>query len=236
MKTKLFTLILILFVLQPEVSGQMKRVKADAGIRFGVLAGGGVHTFIGKNYWGEKLDHKMNLGLHVGTNVILPVFGDLWIQPGMNLIIKGSRQLITTIDNETQKPYNIIKETNLGYLEVPLLILYRPQLGDGHLLLGAGPYGAYGLIGNERTMDKSITTELKVKFLADATGEPAEYVYYRALDAGAAALIGYELYNGLFTQLNGQMGLTKLNSNYGITNDPAIKKNLGLSLSAGFRF
>ncbi len=228
MKTKLFTLILILFVLQPRVSGQMKGVKADAGIRFGVLAGGGVHTFIGENYWGDNLNNKLNPGLHAGANVILPVFGDLWIQPGVNLSMKGSRQHIV-IDN-------ITKTTNLGYVEVPLLILYRPQLGDGHLLFGAGPFGAYGLLGNERTKIGSVTTELKVRFKDNATDEPATYVYYRGIDAGAAALVGYELYNGLFAHLNGQIGLLKLNSEYGLPNDQTTKKNLGFSLSAGFRF
>jgi len=228
MKTKLFGVILILFVLVPQASGQMKRVKADAGVRFGALAGGGVQTFIGENYWGDKLDNKLNPGFHAGANAIIPVIGDLWIQPGVNFSFKGSRQHIVIDD--------ITKTTNLGYVEIPLFILYRPQLGDGHLLFGAGPYGAYGLMGNERTKIASVTTELKVRFKDDAAGEPATYVYYRGIDAGAGALIGYELYNGFFAHLNGQMGLLKLNSDYGLPNDQTVKKNLGFSLSAGFRF
>lgn len=228
MKTKLFGVILILFVLLPQASGQMKKVKADAGVHFGVLAGGGIQKFIGENYWGDNLDNSLSPGLHVGANAIIPVIGDLWIQPGVNLSIKGSRQHIVIGD--------ITKTTNLGYVEIPLLVLYRPQLGDGHLLFGAGPYGAYGLMGNERTKIGSVTTELKVKFKADAAGEPGTYVYYRGIDAGAAALIGYELYNGLFAHLNGQLGLLKLNSDYGLPNDQTAKKHLGISLSAGFRF
>lgn len=228
MKTRLFAVILILIVIIPQASGQKKRMKADAGVRFGVLAGGGVQTFIGENYWGDNLDNKLYPGFHAGANVILPVIGDLWIQPGVNLSIKGSRQHIVIDD--------ITKTTNLGYVEVPLLVLYRPQLGDGHFLFGAGPYGAYGLLGNERTKIGSVTTELKVRFKDDASGEPATNVYYRGIDAGASALLGYELYNGLFAHLNGQMGLLKLNSDYGLPNDQTAKKNLGFSLSAGFRF
>ena len=60
--------------------------------------------------------------------------------------------------------------------------------------------------------------------------------YYRGLDAGAGALIGYEMYNGLFAHLNGQLGLMKLNPDYSLPNDQTSKKNLGFSLSAGFRF
>ena len=228
MKTKLSGVILILFVLLPQASGQMKRAKADAGVSFGVQAGLGVQTFIGENYWGDNLDNKLIPGFHAGANVIIPVIGDLWIQPGVNLSIKGSKQHIVIDD--------ISKTTNLGYVEVPLLVLYRPQMGDGHILLGAGPYGAYGLMGNERTKIGSVTTELKVRFRDDAAGAPASYVYYRGIDAGAAALIGYELYNGFFAHLNGQIGLLKLNSDYGLPNDQTAKKNLGFSLSAGFRF
>ncbi len=228
MKTRLTTIILILSVLIPQASGQKKRVKADAGVKFGILAGGGIQTFIGENYWGDKLDNKYNPGIHAGANVLLPLSGDLWIQPGIKVSFKGSRQHIVIDD--------ITKTTNLGYVEVPLFVLFRPQAGDGHLLLGAGPYGAYGLLGNERTKIGSVTTELKVKFRNDATNEPATYVYYRGLDAGAGALIGYELYNGLFAHLNGQMGLLKLNSDYGLPNDQTSKKNLGFSISAGFRF
>lgn len=219
---------MILSVLLPPASGQRKRTKADAGVRFGVLAGGGVQTFIGKNYWGDDLGNKFNPGIHAGANVIFPVFGDLWIEPGINVSLKGSRQHIVIDD--------ITKKTNLGYVEVPLLVLFRPQMGDGHFLLGAGPYGAYGLIGNERTKIGSVTTELSVKFKDDAAGQPATYVYYRGLDAGAGVLIGYELYNGLFAHLNGQLGLLKLNSDYGLPNDQTSKKNLGFSISAGFRF
>lgn len=228
MKTKLFAVTLILFILMPQASGQTKRKKADAGIRFGVLAGGGIQTFTGSNYWGDDLGHKPNPGAHAGANVILPVIGDLWIQPGVNAGIKGSRQHVVTD--------GITKTTNLGYVEVPVIILYRPQLGDGHLLLGAGPYGAYGVMGNERTKIGDVTTELKVRFKGDAVGEPATFVYYRGIDAGAGALIGYELYNGLFAHLNGQLGLLKLNSDYGLPNDQTAKKNLGFSVSAGFRF
>jgi hypothetical protein len=44
------------------------------------------------------------------------------------------------------------------------------------------------------------------------------------------------MYNGLFAHFNGQMGLLNLNSDYGLPNDQTAKKNLGFSLSAGFRF
>ncbi|MBK7478282.1 MAG: hypothetical protein IPI69_00155 [Bacteroidales bacterium] len=49
-------------------------------------------------------------------------------------------------------------------------------------------------------------------------------------------MVGYEMYNGLFAHLNGQLGLMKLNPDYSLPNDQTSKKNLGFGLSAGFRF
>ena len=228
MQTRLFAVIFILSILFPAALGQKRKVKTDTGPGFGVLAGGGVQTFIGKNYWGDKLDNNFNPALHAGANLILPVFGDFWVQSGINFSLKGSRQHIVIDD--------ISKTTNLAYVEVPLFVLFRPQAGEGYILLGAGPYGAYGLFGKERTKVGPVTTELNIKFRDNATDQPASYVYYRGLDAGAGALIGYEMYNWLFAHLNGQLGLMKLNPDYSLPNDQTSKKNLGFSLSAGFRF
>jgi len=228
MQTRLFAVIFILSILFPAALGQKRKVKADTGSGFGVLAGGGVQTFIGENCWGEKLDNNFIPAVHTGANLILPVFGDLWIQPGINFSLKGSRQHIVIGD--------ISKTTNLAYVEVPLFVLFRPQVGDGYLLLGAGSYVAYGLFGNERTKVGSVTIKIDVKFKDDAAEQPESYVYYRGLDAGAGALIGYEMYNGLFAHFNGQLGLMKLNPDYSESQDQAAKKNLGFGLSAGFRF
>ena len=227
MKTRLFAFVLIFTVLVPQTFSQ-KRKKVDTGIHFGIEAGGGMETLAGKDYWGEPLKNKLNPGYHIGGNVILPIFADFWFQPGILFSVKGSRQDIITDD--------ITKTVNLCYVEVPLNLLYRPQLGDGHLLLGLGPYGGYGVLGKERVKSGTITTELTVKFLNDASEEPTTYVYYRGLDAGANIFFGYEFYNGLLLQMNGQMGLLKVNSDYGLPNDKTSKMNVGFGLSVGYRF
>jgi hypothetical protein len=227
MKTRLFALVLIFTVLVPQTFAQ-KRRKVDTGIHIGILGGGGMQTLTGTDYWGAKLDNKLTPGFHVGGNVILSIFPDFWLQPGILFSVKGARQNIITDD--------ITKTVSLSYIEVPLNLLYRPQLGDGHLLLGLGPYGGYGVLGRERVKSGTITTELIVKYLTDASEEPTTYVYYRGLDAGANIFFGYEFYNGILLQLNGQMGLLKVNSDYGLPNDMTSKKNTGFGLSVGYRF
>jgi hypothetical protein len=227
MKTKLFAFGLLLVFLFPQTFAQ-KRRKVDTGLHFGILAGAGLQTLSGTDYWGEKLSNKLNPGFHVGGNVILSIFPDLWFQPGIMFSIKGAKQDIITD--------NITKTVSLSYIEVPLNLVYRPQLGDGHILLGLGPYGGYGILGKERVKTGTITTELPVKYIADASEEPTTYVYYRGLDAGANIFFGYEFYNGIFLQMNGQMGFLKVNSDYGLPNDKTSKKNTGFGLSVGYRF
>jgi hypothetical protein len=227
MKKELLVFVLIFTLLVPQTFAQKNR-KVDPGIHFGILGGGGLQILTGTDYWGGKLGNKFNPGFHVGGNVILSVFPDFWFQPGIQFSVKGTKQNIISDD--------ITKTVSLSYVEVPLNLLYRPQLGDGHLLIGLGPYAGYGVFGKERVKSGTITTELIVKYLTDASEEPTTYVYYRGLDAGANIFFGYEFYNGIFLQLNGQMGLLKVNSDYGLPNDKTSKKNLGFGLSVGYRF
>jgi len=227
MKNKLILFGFIFIFLIPHTFAQ-KRRKVDSGIHFGVLGGFSFQSFMGTDYWGDPLGNQLSPGFHAGGNVTLPVIADLYVQPGLLYSIKGSKQNIITDD--------ITKTTILSYIELPLNILYRPQIGDGHLLIGAGGYGSCGISGRERTKSGTITIELPVRFMADASEEPTSYAYYKRFDAGVNALLGYELYNGIFFQLDGQVGLLKINSDFGLPNDQTSKKNYGFGVSAGYKF
>jgi hypothetical protein len=227
MKTKLFTFGLVIILLVPQTFAQERR-KADAGIQFGIIGGFSFQTFGGTDYWGEKLPTKFTPGFHGGGNVNFPIFSSLCVQPGLLFSVKGTKQDIITD--------HIIKTTTLSYIELPLNILYRPQLGDGHLLIGLGPYAAYGIMGKERTKTGTITIELPVRFMDDASGEPSTYAYYKGFDAGANVFAGYELYNGIFFQLFTELGLMEINSDYDLSNDQTSKNNFGFGVSVGYRF
>jgi hypothetical protein len=211
-------------------SGSVAQIpaKQKPGIRFALQAGTGFQTLTGKDYWGEDLNNKSAISYGGGMNVILPLLPDLFVQPGLQIMAKGAKQDIISDD--------IVKKVRLNYLELPVNILYRPQAGNGHLLVGAGVYAAIGISGTEKTRSENSTTSLKVKFISDASQEPTEFVYYKALDSGVNLLLGYEFYSNIFCQLNGQMGILKINSDYGLPNDRTSKKNLGFGLSAGYRF
>ncbi len=223
MKSRLSVLFLIILMVNTMAFSQVQ-VKEHSKIRFGVEGCLTLQTIAGKDYWGETLGNRVTAGYGGGVNVIIPVLPDLFLQPGIMLISKGAKQDIISD--------NIVKKVNLIYLGIPLDILFRPQAGNGHLLIGGGPYAAWGLAGSETTL----STKLKVRFLTDASGEPTTYVYYKALDAGLDILFGYEFYRNIYCTLNGQVGMLKINSDYGLPNDRTSKKNLGFGISAGYRF
>jgi len=227
MKYRLTALIIFFLVICPQLFSQAP-VKPNSLTLFGIEGGMYLQTLTGKDYWGEALDNRVMEGYGGGIIIAIPVLPNLFLQPGIMIMKKGAKQDIISD--------NIVKKVHLLYLEVPLDILFRPQAGNGHLLLGAGPYGALGMTGSEITRSGSVTTELKVKFLPDASGEPTTYVYYKTFDAGLDLFFGYEFYSNIYCRLNSQIGFRKINSDYGLPNDRTSKKNLEFGISAGYRF
>ena len=174
----------------------------------------------------------MLTGFNIGLNAEIPVGIDFYFQPGLLYTIKGAK----SEDEILGQPFHTTLK--ISYLELPLNFLYKPLLGTGHLILGFGPYIAFG-IGGKATFEGggSSLTE-KVKFQKTVKiSDPDDVVYIRPMDAGANMLVGYEFGNRVSFQLNTQLGLTKINPEYeGSSNDNASAKNTGFGFSLGFRF
>lgn len=236
MKTKLLSFTIFLLLLAPPAFCQSAR-NANTGISFGILGGIGLQNLNGTDFWGEKLDNKLILGYHGGANVTIPIAPDFFLQPGLLFSVKGAKKEIIELPSKGEEN-KVTTKISLSYIEVPVYLLYRPQLGNGHILLGIGPYAAYGIAGNVKTTGGSLTNETKVRFKDKvALEDPSTYAYYRALDAGLNISAGYELYNGIFLQLNTQLGFLKVNPEYELlSNDKTTFKNTGFGISAGYRF
>ncbi len=94
----------------------------------------------------------------------IPVAQDFYIQPGVLLSTKGA----TSEDNSDVK-------IKLSYIEIPINLLYKPVLGDGKLLLGFGPYIAFGVGGKLKDDGESIDVEFEKENLGSSVS------YRRAL-------------------------------------------------------
>ena len=237
MKTKLSAILILLILIVPQLFAQ-SRPKGDSKIGFGLIGGVNLQILNGKDFWGEQLKNKLVFGFHGGLNASIPFAPDLYFQPGLLYTVKGAQKKIFESPIKGDE-VAITTTINLNYIELPLNLLYRPQLGDGHIILGFGPYAAYGISGKVKTRGGNLTSNLDVKFknIVKESDSGDDFAYYRPFDAGANILAGYEFYYGVFLQLNAQVGLLKVNPEYELlTNDKTSYRNNGFGLSAGYRF
>lgn len=204
-------------------------------LSFGIRAGFDMQNINGKDADGDKLENTLLPGFNAGINVEIPVAPDFVVQPGLLFTTKGSE--LAKYDG------NIIEgsaKLHLSYIELPINFIYKPLLGTGHLILGFGPYLAYG-VGGKFKIDGSLGSleyhdDWDVKFQNEVkSGDPIDQYYVKPFDAGANFLFGYELENGLSTQLNAQWGLLELRPDYGV-DTKATMKNTGFGISLGYRF
>ena len=205
----------------------------DKLVTLGIRAGVNLQKIYGDDFLGGKLDNDFKTGFHAGINADLFISEGLYLQPGLLYSTKGAKKTNNNIEY-TQ---------NISYIELPVNFLYKPQLGSGRLLLGAGPYAAYGISGKSKTKSGDAAVELDAKFKNKITA--AEYAtallnaayYLKPFDFGGNVLIGYELNSGFSLQLNGQLGLSQINPRAdGVGADKSSWKNMGFGASLGYRF
>ena len=151
-----------------------------------------------------------------------------YFQPGIIFTVKGAKN----------NSGSITSTMKLSYIEVPLNVVYKGLLGSGYVMVGFGPYIAYGINGKVTYEGEVISYEPKVEFknVVDIT-DPALTTYFKAIDAGGNIFFGYEMAGGLSLQLNAQLGMLNIkpedNRLLGI--NPEVK-NTGYGLSLGYRF
>lgn len=207
-------------------------ITLQAQVSFGVRAGVNFQNINGKDDDGDQLENDLITGFNVGANVEIPVGTDIYFQPGLLFSTKGAK-------SDTSSLIGTITQTlNLSYIEVPLNIVFKPALGTGNMLLGFGPYVAYGIGGKAKLEGPGITNEWDVEFKNELTVSDLanDAVYMKAFDAGANFLIGYEMANRLSLQLNAQLGLLNINPEIAGIDDDSVYKNTGFGLSIGYRF
>ena len=95
---------------------------------------------------------------------------------------------------------------------MPANFLYRPALGNGHLLLGFGPYVGYAITGNLKYFYPygSFLIERDIEFTKDDFPQYRETQFNR-FDYGGNLLLGYELAMGMTIQINAQLGMAQIN-------------------------
>ena len=213
-------------------SQAQQKVSTAGGSGFGIRGGVNFQNINGKDEDGNKLNNDILTAFHAGITLDIPVGIDFYFQPGLLYSLKGAK----TIDVFLGQSIN--SEAKISYVELPLNFIYKPLLGKGHMLLGFGPYVALGINGKVTYSGSNSSQSRDIKFQNKVLLTDTDNVsYLRPLDAGANMLIGYEFASKLSFQLNTQLGLIKINSEYeGATNDQTSAKNTGFGFSLGYKF
>jgi len=188
---------------------------------------------------GKKAKTQSTPGIQLGLTVDIPVIADLYVQPAFLYSRKGFEQ-------KTNGFYGSASDFKVkaDYIEVPVTILFKPQLGIGHLLVGAGPYVSYGTGGNWTSGSSAAIGDIMVGdhgdviFRNDASkgGSIESYTYGRPLDYGAGFLAGYEFRRKLSVQFNAQIGLANLVPEFSGFERKDKLKNTNFGISAGYKF
>jgi hypothetical protein len=197
-------------------------IKAQDKVTIGARAGINFQNITGKDGAGNELDNKIKVGTNIGLTADIPIAEDIYVQTGLLFSTKGAK-------DKTYRKVNI----RLSYLEIPISLLFKPELANGKLLLGAGPY--IGIAVGGSYTDANGHKE-KYKFAGKVSASEANTQrYIRRMDLGFNFLAGYELSNKFSFQLNAQLGVANLRTKVEGYSDKTKYKNTGFGISVGYR-
>jgi hypothetical protein len=221
---KILTLSIVLLV-------AVTLVNAQNPVSFGIRAGVNFQNINGKENNGSKLKNGLTPGFNAGLTADIPIGVDFYLQPGILYSLKGAK--LKNYEYMGQRFNGVLK---LSYVEIPISLLYKPVLGKGKLLLGFGPYAAFGIGGRADLTNPSRNYNVKYKKDVNGSDIATTPFYYNPIDAGANIFAGYQFNNKFSVQLNSQLGLVKINSTInGVDQGDAAHKNTGFGVSLGYR-
>lgn len=197
------------------VAGLMIAGVSFGQTKFGVVAGAQFSSFTFKAE-DEKETSDLLVGLRAGVTADLQLADEFYIGTGLLYSGKGGKFKDTDA------------KLKLGYLQVPINFLFKPEVGAGKLNLGAGPYVAYAVSGKLKAGD--LSTDI---FKDSEDGENA----YKRFDAGLGIVAGYELPVGLYLGIHADLGLINTIKKPEVANDfDYSSKNTSFGVNVGFKF
>jgi hypothetical protein len=228
---KLSVLLLSIFAVTQTANAQTK-VGLRAGVNFSNLKY--------EDELGKKTDTKPVSGIQIGLTADIPLVGSFYVQPGLVYAQRGFKE-----ETGATLGYGVNFEVKADYFEIPVNFLFKPEIGSGKVLIGAGPYVGFGS-GGSWTSDSQVVVQGDIAignkgdviFRNDGSeGLNLEsYNYGRPVDYGAGFLLGYEHKSGVFLQGNAQIGVANLQSRFGDFQPKGSKRNNSFGLSIGYKF
>jgi Outer membrane protein beta-barrel domain len=225
MKLKFIVPSLALLFAAGAASAQIS-IGAQAGVAF---AKSKTDEFSGVS--GFELSTKNRIGFTGGLVADIP-FGEsgFRLMPELNFVQKGLKAdgtveidiLGQIVSAQTEA------DISLSYIDLPVNLAYAVEVGNGRLIVGAGPYASIGLSGR---------TKVKLTALGQSEEESDDLEFgsgedqLKRMDFGANFMAGYIMNNGFLVKLNYSLGLTNLSN----TSESDFK-NRYFGLTVGYFF
>jgi hypothetical protein len=208
---------------------------AQAQIKFGARAGFNLTSASYKiDVSGfDAPDTKFKPGFQIGVVGELALTDAIFLQPGILFATQGYKVEDSGEDKQYNEKWDDKETFSLNYLQIPINVQYKLDLGGMNLLLQAGPYLGYAIGGkykyewnDEDAYGKdSGSKEEDLKFGSDAAkGE------IKPFDFGIGLGVGLQFSN-LQVGLGYNLGLTNLSNA-----DKVTVKNNGLAVTLTFLF
>ena len=167
----------------------------------------------------------------------IPLYGGLYMQPVFSYTTKGTLFESASIpqNQNSVSSGEAGSSVKIRYIEMPLNLLYRFRLSGCKLVVGGGPYVAYGLTGNYNTdiifNGKVISHTRKPLAFDNTDNVVSPGMYLNRWDAGINTTIGVELNDLVVIGVNYSIGMVNLD------NSTAYKvKNSYVGISVGLLF
>lgn len=236
MKKLLFTLSFAIGVLAiPQNTSAQNSSNGDHKISFGVRAGMNISSMGGdfKKTFSESTDLNSKVGFNIGAIVDIPVWKELYVQPGLFFTTKGAKSKFAESNEEDGETFKYEEKGtfNAMYLEIPILLSYRFNLNENiKWHINFGPYIALGIGGKA----KFENTENEEKEEADFFGKSEDSFGFNRFDAGLSFGTGLS-FKHYYIGLQYELGLTNAANKDYWGEKTSIKMN-NLAISLGYNF
>jgi hypothetical protein len=209
---------------------------AQAGaLQFGVKAGVNLSSVSG-----DVEDVKSKIGFNVGVTVDYGFTDNLFLLSGLELTQKGYK-----VEEEYSEDYPgasvNVKSTVTSsplYLQIPIHIAYKLDLGSVKLVPEVGPYVAFGIAGKTKVKTELSSDNQAVLDLIGDTSSEEDGDFFGSEDEGGAKSFDFGIGLGIGAEF-GKLG-AKIGYDLGLTslsyNKDFSVKNGNFYLSVGYKF
>lgn len=194
-----------------------------AQVKFGLKGGLNLTNMLAKdNNENLSKDYKVKMGFHLGATATFSISKKFGLESGILFSTKGFKA----------ESLNIKRTVHVNYLELPILAVYKIDLGRANLLIHAGPYFGYALSGKLKT-DKPVlgpNNNAKEEDLKIGTDKLKDDI--RPLDWGLNIGTGVEI-NNITVGIQYGAGIANISA---YTDNKTVIKNSAFYVSLGYKF